>query len=213
MTILNGEQIKRVIQTNEHLFRITVLKNDDLAIGQGETNFYLVIRDSNSGSVKKTLNGHTDNVHQLMELENKNLISCSLDNSVRIWNLTLSSSLIRTITYASGVASFAILQNGNLASGLWNGTIEIRNFETGQLIRTLNGHTLGICRINCLHVLSNGNLLSASFDKTIKVWDAYNGTQIFSSNNHSTQINQLEFLQSGNLVSASGIEIMEFDLI
>ena len=96
LMILNGEPLKRVIQTNELLYSLTVLKNDDLAIGQLYSNYDIVIRDSKTGSIKKTLNGHTSNVYRIMELENGNLISCSWDKTVIVWDFE-KKSIIRTL--------------------------------------------------------------------------------------------------------------------
>ena len=208
LNALNEEPLKRVFQTNGDLFALTVLKNDDLATGQDDfEKSDIIIRNSQNGSIKHTLVGHTSTVFQILELPNGNLVSCSNDKTVRVWNPSLSSSLVKTINHSSYVYSIAILKNGYLASGLRSGEIEIRNFDTGDLIRTLYGHTNSICWINCLHVLDNGDLLSASYDKTIKVWNPYDGTIKLSNNKHQSALYQLDFLPNGNLLSVSENEI------
>lgn len=214
LNIFNGEPVKKIIQTDEIFFSLTVLKNDDLVIGQ----FYakdIVIRDYKTGLVKKRLSGHTSDLYEVIELEDGNLISNSLDGTVKIWNITtsLNSSLIKSIKHEGGVYSFAILKNGNLASGLnkyYNNTgdIEIRNIETTELIRTLTGHTQRICYHNCLKVLDDGDLISGSFDGKIKIWNPYSGSLKLTVNQHSSSVRQLLILPNGKLVSASNTEIL-----
>ena len=138
-------------------------------MGYGKSD--IIIRNSQTGSIKQILVGNSFTIHKIIELDNGNLVSCSADGNVIVWNLLTTPNLVRKITHPSNVESMVILKNGNLASGLIDNRIEIRNFQTGALIKTLNGHTSGICWINCLHELDNGDLLSASFDKTLKVWN------------------------------------------
>ena len=209
LNVLNGEPLKYVIKANEDLGCLTILKNDDLVIGQYSPiiqKIDIIIRDSKSGSIKHTLVGHTAGVTKIIELSNGNLISSAYDATVRIWNHTFSSSPLRTISHSALVTSFVILKNGNLASSLYDGRIEIRNFETGDLIRTLTGHT-GIHHVDNMHVLDNGDLVSISLDKTLKVWNPYDGTMKLSNNAHKYPIYQLGSLPKGNLFSVSTNEI------
>ena len=53
-----------------------------------------------------------------------------------------------------------------LAVGLNNGKIEVRSLESGEAVRTLEGHT---DEIDSLWTLG-GKLVSCSCDNTIKVW-------------------------------------------
>ena len=110
---------------------MTVLKNDDLANVQSGPSYDIVIRDSQNGTLKRRLVGHTSNVYQIMILPNENLISCSYDKTVKIWN-TSNSAPIKSILHSNAVYSITLLKNGYLASGLFDVKIEIRNLETGE---------------------------------------------------------------------------------
>ena len=207
LKISNGEQLKKIIQTNESFQCLTVLKNDDLAIGQNGNNFDIVIRNSQNGNIIRKLVGHKNIVYQIIELENGNLVSCSHDLTVKIWNIT-DGSVLKSISHTRSVYSIAFLKNGYLASGLMDGTINIWNLETNHLIRNLNGHSTAICRDNCLQVLDNGDLLSGSYDRSLKVWNPYDGTVKFTSKLHKSHVYLLFVLPSGNILSSSDQELI-----
>ncbi|RMZ96870.1 WD40 repeat-containing, partial [Brachionus plicatilis] len=205
----NDEILKRTIQLNETFYCLTVLKNDDLAIGQDGNDgngFNIIIRNSRNGSIKKKLVGHTSVVNQIIELPNGNLVSCSDDKTVKVWNIS-NGTVIKTMTHTSLVYSIAVLNNGYLASGLSDGTIKIWNVETNQMVRNLTGHSSIICYHNCLHVLQDGYLLSGSHDDTMKVWDPSDGT-IELSLLHKSSVRQIAVLPSGNYISSSHYEII-----
>ncbi|RNA06326.1 WD-40 repeat [Brachionus plicatilis] len=184
----SSEPLKRIMQAEEKIFCLTVLKNDDLAVGQfGSKNFDIVIRDSQEGNIRNRLVGHKNTVFQIIEMENGNLVSCSDDRTVKVWNVK-TGDILNSITHTTYVRSIAFLNNGFLASGLSDGTINIWNFETNQLIRNLIGHRDAICAFNCLHVLGNGDLLSASWDTSLRVWNSSNGIIKLNSNLHKSTI-------------------------
>ena len=65
----------------------------------------------------KTLNGHTNVVFSLTVLQNGNLVSGSVDNTIKIWNQT-TGALIQTLAgHTDGVDALTVLQNGNLVCG------------------------------------------------------------------------------------------------
>ncbi|RNA16165.1 serine threonine kinase [Brachionus plicatilis] len=202
-----GEPLKRIIQTNGTFYCMTVLKNDDLAIDQWGNGYEIIIRDSQNGLIKNKLVGHTWTVNQIIELPNGNLVSCSDDKTVKVWNIS-NGAVIKSITHETYVRSIAFLPNGYLVSGLWDGIINIWNLETNQLIRNLMGHSDVICKNNCLHVLANGDLLSGSLDGTIKIWNPYDGTLKFTSPLHKDAVMELAVLPSGNFISSSYTELI-----
>ncbi|RNA24788.1 serine threonine kinase [Brachionus plicatilis] len=205
----SGEPLKRIMQTNEIFQCLTVLKNDDLAIGQEflSDNFDIVIRDSQYGSIKHRLVGHKSRVLQITEMENGNLVSCSDDRTVKVWNVKYGV-ILNSITHTNALRSFMFLNNGFLVSSLWDGTINIWNLETNKLIRNLIGHTSAICHTYCLHVLGNGELLSASYDRSLKVWNPYDGRVKFTSKLHKSKAIQLAVLPSGNFITSSLTELV-----
>lgn len=204
---LNSHDIKRVIQTNEFFWCLTVLSNDDLAIGQQSNNFDIVIRDSMSGQVKKRLVGHSKMVYQILMMPDGNLVSCSLDAKVIVWDLN-SATIIRSLDHPSSVNSIALLNNGNLISSLNDGSVNIWNLKMWKLEKSFQVHSSAICWNSCIMLMSNGDLVSGSYDGTIKVWDPYTQVVKLSLNSHNSAVYQLISTSSGNIVTSSATNLL-----
>ena len=87
----------------------------------------------------RTLHGHTDEVSELEFTEKHNLISCSDDNSIKIWN-TISGECIRTLTeHADGVLSLKVFANDTLVSSSFE-IIKVYELASGQCTHTLDEH-------------------------------------------------------------------------
>ena len=61
-----------------------------------------------------------------------------------------------------------LLTKSTLASGSYDKTIRVWNFESGECLKVLKGHTGGVTSL-CISP-SNGYLCSGSDDKSIIVW-------------------------------------------
>ena len=57
-----------------------------------------ILNPSNDFKCELKLNNHTKKLRAIAELENKNIVSCSKDNTIKIWSIDETSyTLIRTI--------------------------------------------------------------------------------------------------------------------
>ena len=66
------------------------------------------------------------------------------------------------------MTSIFILPNDQIVSGSFDKTIQIRNYETGNLVKKLTGHSEGV---TCLAVLTNNQLVSGSIDSNLMIWN------------------------------------------
>jgi WD40 repeat protein len=61
----------------------------------------------------------------LIELRNGNLVSCSFDNTIKMWDIE-TCECIQTLTgHTNTIYELLILKNGNIISGSDDKTIEI----------------------------------------------------------------------------------------
>ena len=112
------------IQQDTGVASVLRLPNNQLAVGTmgGEIRFY----DYASGTMTKSLKGHTGRVRKMHVLKDqRRIVSASYDQSLKIWDIA-SGSCVQTITGHSGeVWSVVELPDGGLATGSSDDTIKI----------------------------------------------------------------------------------------
>ncbi|KAF8939040.1 hypothetical protein BGZ52_000299, partial [Haplosporangium bisporale] len=75
-------------------------------------------------------------------------------------------------------------------------SVKIWSFETGECLRTLEGHTRGIA---CIQFEGN-IIISGSSDKSIKIWDIARGECIRTLVGHEDLVRTLQF-SNGRIIS------------
>jgi WD40 repeat protein len=165
-------QTKRTIQTNSAVWSLKMLNtNIHLAAGLGYPHPYDInIYNINDGNLVSSLNGHTSDVEDLVQISANLLASSSSDKTVRIWNLTTNTCKFILTGHTGDVYGLKQITSNILASGSDDATIKLWNITSGQLIRTLTGHTGWIWW--SIDLINNGQtLVSGSQDETIKLWN------------------------------------------
>ena len=121
-----------------------------------------------------TITGHTSEVNYISQLDNNKLISCSIDNTIKIWSITQSSyQCDYTINNAHNWWIYKVisLTNNRIASCSDDKTIKIWNSNNPyNLIKTLNGHTKWVNSI--IQLKDKDILISGSDDdNTLRKWN------------------------------------------
>jgi len=149
------------------------------------------------------LTDHTDYVYALeYSCENHLLISGSKDTTIRLWNTSLSFSLIITMYFhEDSVNSLLVLSNQTLISGSCDNKIAVWKLTSFKLDIALEGHN------GCVNTLaiydSNKYLLSGSTDTTIIIWNILNEYKLEEVlRGHQNSVNSVVIYQE-NIVSAS----------
>jgi len=106
------------------------------------------------------------------------------------------------------VFSLTVLQDGTLASGRIDTTIQFWDTKTGQSTKVLNGHT---SFVNSLTVLQDGTLASDGGDKTIRIVNMKTGQSTKVLNGHTRLVLSLSVLQDGTLTS--DVETQQSDYV
>jgi WD40 repeat protein len=110
--------------------------------------------------VVRTFYGHFSTVNDILYLEKSLFASCSLDYTVKIWNLEKGEKS-KTLFHSDEVKSLVLLRNGLLASCSDDTTIGVWNYTIGELVKILTDHT---DRLTSMVILQNGYLASACSD-------------------------------------------------
>lgn len=102
-----------------------------------------------------------------------------------------------------GVVGLSLSRDGRtLVSAGGDGIIRIWNIETGQIIRTLTGHTNVIYKA----VFSPNEKLiaSSSRDTTVRIWDFETGRELHKLTEHICSVKSVAFSPGGEMVAAVG---------
>jgi WD40 repeat protein len=105
---------------------------------------------------------------------------------------------MREIKFPWGVGSIIELHDGKFALACDDEMVRVVDFESGECVHTLAGHT---SLVRDLAVLPDGKLASCSWDRTVRVWD--NNTCLFTLVGHTDWVSALVVLPDGKLASSS----------
>ena len=126
------------------------------------------------------LEGHTGPVKGLEMWQDGQLLSWSIDGTLRLWD-TETGALLRVFAgHTQEVSGVKRLQDGRFVSWSWDGTLQIWSTTQSTPVHCLVGHT---GPIEAVHQLSNGRLLSwvgemgdlGDEDYTLRLWDPDTG--------------------------------------
>ena len=170
-----------------------------LATGLITTPFNINVYNMNTGILIFSLSGHTDQVNDLVLVDNTTLIRSSFDNTIRIWNLATNTQKFLLTGHTTYVVGLKLLSSTLVASCSGDSTIKLWNITSGTLIKTLSGHTSYLWW--SVDLLSDGQtVVSGSADQTIKLWN-YQTSVCLNTINTGLVIDSLGVINSGTSLS------------
>jgi WD40 repeat protein len=148
---------------------------------------------------------HTDWVFSLDQIDNDTMVSGSRDNTIRIWKISTGETLKRiNVNSRVNVVRVFSIEYKQIVCGLesLSNNLQIYNYSTGDLIRTLNGHTNNV---NSIEMLSEQFMASGADDQIVIIWDLSSYAIKYTLRGHSSSVNCIKIL-TPNLI-ASGAKI------
>ncbi len=79
-------------------------------------------------------------------------------------------------------------------------TLRVWDLDSGEIIRTLNGHT---DRGSAVAVLDEKRVVSASDDQTLRLWDLKSGATMGTPHGHTNSVTAMAVLDENRLLSES----------
>ena len=169
----------------------------------GLSNGNIVVWNSATNTVKRTIKAHNALVSSIKYLPDGNLLSGGYDSQTQIWNVNDSYSLKCFADYGSGTEKFQkvlpILNSNYFAIARLN-YATVLNAVNCIAYRHLINHTGDVLS---LARLANDDLVSGSADKTIKIWNWRDGILKRTIVGHSDSVTALIQLPTGELASGS----------
>jgi len=139
---------------------------------------------------------HTGPVLCLDQIDKDTLVSGSRDNTIHLWEISTGQTL-RTIYVGNWVYSVKSLSNGLIACGL-DKNISIYEYSTGNLTKTLIGHSGSVLSIE---ILNEQFMASGSGDRKVIIWDLYSYSIKYTLSQHKYRVLCVRRLSSNLMTS------------
>jgi WD40 repeat protein len=151
-------------------------------------------------SIRKYTN-HTGNVNSLDQIDNDTMVSGSSDKTIQIWKISTGETLkiINVNAVVIVVRVFSLEYKQILCSkGGLSDNLQIYNYEMGDLIQTLIGHSSSVYSIE---MLSEQFMANGSSDNRVIIWDLSSYSIKYNLTGHTSQVECIKRL-SYNLVAS-----------
>lgn len=177
----------------------SVAFNRGRLLATGSMDNTVKIWNTETGSLVRTLEGHSRNIHSCVFNDENLLATVSFDYSIKVWNTDTWDVLQTLEGHSNYVYSIAFGLNNMLASGSADNTVQIWDIKAGVRLRTLQGHTNAVTSV----AFNRQNLLaSGSWDNTVRVWNCELGKLVRTLKGHSHTVTCVSFNQLGNLLAS-----------
>lgn len=150
--------------------------------------------------------GHRDFVKKfIFSDDGKWLISVSMDQTVRIWDITKKAE-IKQFSVAEGIPCSVTISPDNqyLVVGSNMGILWIWDVSKDQLLHNYRAHQDEVRDLK-YHRGTNA-FLSASMDKTVKYWDVYSANLIKSFTEHRGSVSALALAIDGSVMVSGSVD-------
>jgi WD40 repeat protein len=144
---------------------------------------------------------HTHIVFSLDQIDNDTMVSGSADQTIRIWRISTGETLkiinVNSWVIVVRVFSIELKQTVCGLAGSSN-NLQIFNYETGELIRTLIGHSHDVYSIE---MLSDQSMASGGFDQSVIIWNISSYSINYNLTGHTKWVRCIKRLSS-NLIAS-----------
>ena len=151
-----------------------------------------------------TLTGHTSEVYSVAfsPPDGATLASGSWDRTVRLWDVATHEELATFKEHMGPVTSVTFSRDGGtLVSGAADGTVLLRDVETGNA-DGLSGHG----SLTTMALSADGTLLASGAGKgTVRLWDAATRARITTLEGHRTRVGSVSFSFDGAVLASGSI--------
>ena len=127
----------------------------------------------------------------------------SSNGPIKLWDIAASApvALPVLVGHTGAVYSFKASKN-TVLSGSYDMTVRLWDLRTGKCVRTMEGHTDGVCSVDM-----DGNCrtaVSGSHDKMVRLWDLGSGRCSAAFEGHSGLVRDVVMHECGSSFLSSG---------
>ncbi len=144
---------------------------------------------------------HTDWVNSLDQIDNDTMVSGSGDKTIRIWKISTGETLnIIDVNATVNVIRVYSIEYTQIVCGTAgsNNNLQIYNYTTDVLIKTLYGHFFGV---NSIEMLSEQFLASGGEDQKVIIWDLSSYSIKYTLSGHTNWVTCVKRISSNLMTS------------
>ena len=157
----------------------------------------------------RTFIGHEYQVLAIDKISDHQIVSCSVDETIRIWDLNTGECLKILRGHEDWSTCVTVISEKKIICGT-KGGIKILDVETGECLKTLNGGRTNY--IYLIIILSYDKIARGDEGGKIVIWNINNGESLKTINAHSDCIYSLVKLSKNKIISCSGDKIMKYGI-
>jgi WD40 repeat protein len=134
------------------------------------------------------------------------VVSGSFDKTVRVWDATSGTEILRLQGHDGWVHSVDVSLDGtHIVSGSYDTTVRIWNIKLGkEALPALRGH--GEAVLSVAFSPDGSRIASGSRDKTIRVWDATRGVELKEIRGHGGGVGSVTFFPDGSRIVSGSVD-------
>ena len=178
---------------------LTFSPNGEILASSGRYAHRISLWNAETGDFIRFLTGHTEGIDSINFMsDGSTLVSGSYDGTIRFWNTKTGKQL----KSYSGMSAVISPERNKVASHLEDGSIQIWNIYSGDILRTINTpyKTVEIIKFS-----PDGRILTSSDGIDIHFWNIETGNLIDTITGHTDDLYSIEFSTNGQtLVSLDG---------
>lgn len=159
-----------------------------------------------------TLTNHTDIIKSIAIHPNGQIFaSCSLDRTIKIWNINTGQLLHNISAHSSGITCVTFSNDGNIlasSSAYPNATIKLWDTKTWQVKRTLRADDWVVLSIWSIAMSADGKTLVSGHhaDSTVKVWNAETGQLRHTLRGHVWAVHSVAIAPDGQTIASASFD-------
>lgn len=178
LNLSSGKEIARLGATQREEVLTAAFSPDRSMLAIAGTSAVISLLDTTTGSIRRTLTGHTSYVYSLaFAPDGTKLISGGKDQTVRLWNLSTGNEIGQLKSRLPNSWRGAFSPDGRyVASAADDGDVELWDTTTRSVLRTFKGH---LATVKAIAFSPDGKrLATGGDDNAVKLWDVDSGKEV-----------------------------------